>query len=245
LVRAYARQARIAPVLFVSAPLLPLACTAVASLPGWSKISGGAWLVLAYAVQEFGRDRGLRLQDRLWTAWGGAPTTQLLRWRTSNNVALTAERHRLVASVVGPALKLPNKYDEIQNPEAADRMYEAAVTQLRALTREKDSLLEAENASYGFRRNCLGLRPWGITSSLLGLALGAAPTWLTLGENAAMFSFSAAIAVCGGLFWLLVVREDWVKRQAFSYAAALFTTTAKLFSLKSPGLSSTPPLDDE
>jgi hypothetical protein len=58
----------------------------------------------------------------------------------------------------------PTAAEEAADPHAADRRYREAVGALRERTRDRSrfGLLLAENIDYGFRRNCLGLRPYAL-----------------------------------------------------------------------------------
>lgn len=224
----YVRRARVAPVALVVTPLLPLAGTAVAALPGWLKLASTAWLLVTYAVQELGRDRGLRLQDDLWRSWGGPPTTDGLRWRTSRNPILTADRHRDFKTLVGSDLEFPTREFERNDPLGADHIYEAAVARLRSATRQDEPLLLSENAGYGFRRNCLGLRSWGIATSVACIVASLLLIWLSDSDGVRVLAIcTGSVAVLAGLFWILVVNREWVRRQAVSYSECLFMVAAR------------------
>jgi hypothetical protein len=246
----YVRRARVAPVLLVVLPLLPLAATAITALPGWLKLASGGWFVATYTVQELGRDRGVRLQDNLWVSWGGAPTTDALRWRTSRNPILTADRHRHVQKLVGADLKLPDATAEESNPAGADHVYEAAVARLRETTRVGEPQLLAENASYGLRRNCLGLRPWGRAVAVLSLFVSL---YLVLWNYSSAITVPAActvgVSAISALFWWLVVQGDWVHRQAVAYSNCLFMVVTRRAnndaSRETAGTGSTASNDEE
>jgi hypothetical protein len=221
-VDAYDRRARIAPVLLVAAPLLPFAVGALVQLPGWQKLWGTAWLVVPVLVEELGRDRGRRLQPELWRAWGGVPTTTMLRWRGAANCVQVERRHALLQEQVGAGLRLPTETEEVQDPEGADAVYEAAVGALKERTRDARQypLVQDENARYGFRRNVFGLRPFGIAASLIasGAALVGA---VAIREVMAAFVVAAAVDVPLLLFWWRTVTEAWVRRAAEAYADTL------------------------
>jgi hypothetical protein len=221
-VDAYDRRARITPVVLVATPLLPFAVGALIQLPGWQKLWGTAWLVVPVLVEELGRDRGRRLQPELWRAWGGAPTTVMLRWRGPTNRIQVERRHALLRDRVGARLRLPTEAEEVQDPEGADAVYEIAVRALKEHTRDANQypLVQNENARYGFRRNVLGLRPFGIAASLIGLgaALVAA---VAIRKVMAAFVVAAAVDVLLLLFWWRIVTEAWVRPAAEAYADAL------------------------
>jgi hypothetical protein len=228
-VDAYDRRARIAPVVLVVAPLLPIAVGAPIQLPGWQKLWGAAWLAVPVLVEELGRDRGRRLQPELWRAWGGAPTTTMLRWRGAANRVQVERRHALPQEQVGAGLRLPTEAEEVQDPEGADAAYEAAVGVLKERTRDASQypLVLNENARYGFRRNVFGLRPFGIAASLiaLGAALMAA---VAIRKVMAAFVAAAAVDVLLLLFWWRIVTEAWVRPAAEAYADALLRSLDRL-----------------
>ena len=172
---AYSIKARWSPVLLVLLPPLILCFSLVPGLPAWNKLwplLGAAGVVIL--ADQLGRDAGKRLQPALWDAWGGAPTTAALRHRDASNPVLLARQHERIAALTGRAL--PTAQDERTDPAGADHAYQAAVAVLIARTRGRRKefpLIFAEDCNYGFRRNMLGLRPWG---KLLAAAPGSS-TW--------------------------------------------------------------------
>ena len=105
----YTWKARIAPVLIA---LLPVPLVVYVWFPGSSVVARiatilGAPVLLLWLLSELGRDMGKRNEAKLWTSWGGAPTTQRLRFSTPDaNAALVERRHR-VLSELDPTLDLP------------------------------------------------------------------------------------------------------------------------------------------
>jgi hypothetical protein len=169
----YVWKARRCPVLLA---VLPPALAVLACFPeaDWKLLMPvctfcGLFLLLA----QVGRDRGKVLEDGLFAGWGGKPTTVLLRHRESPFDAATLARlHGGLASVTG--VSAPSKRKEAANPAEADEVYEAYVRHLRDATRDKQQypLVFDENASYGFRRNAWGLRPFAIGLAVAGLLGG-------------------------------------------------------------------------
>src|SRR5581483_8369165 len=108
------------------------------------------------------RNLGKNLEPNLWASWGGSPTTQLLRYRGPANPLMRERWHAVFSKLLGRPL--PTLQEEVENPSAADAIYEAAVKLQISKTRDsrKYSLLLKENTYYGFCRNLLGLRPTGI-----------------------------------------------------------------------------------
>lgn len=220
----YGRRARLAPIALAAAPAVALAGGSVAALGEQGSIA--AFILAAVGLVACGvvRDLGLRLQPSLWEEWGGPPTTALLRWRSENpEVPL---RHERIAAITGHAL--PTRAAEEMDPIDADRRYEAAVSDIRDLTRDRARfpLVAEENAEYGFRRNCLGLKPVALTvalavtaASLLLILLGAAPE---------RYLLSGVAGVLAALLWWRLVCPDWVHAAADRYATRLIETLATL-----------------
>ncbi len=128
---------------------------------------------------------------------------------------------------------LPTAAKEAADPAGADRQYDAAIAILRNRTDDHKRFFKlfAENAEYGFRRNCLGLRPYG-------LSLGAAGT-ITTGVLCALVSESitSGLVTWGGpglvslvsfLFWWKVVKPEWVRMPAETYADRLLEAVDSL-----------------
>jgi hypothetical protein len=122
---------------------------------------------------------------------------------------------------------LPTKAEEEANPDEADRRYEITVAALRDLTRDESrfNLVAEENAEYGFRRNCLGLRPLAICVALLGLAFSAA---VSLSGSHSQFLLAGAVSLVGLVFWVAVVKSEWVHAAADRYAVRLLETVESL-----------------
>jgi hypothetical protein len=228
---AYTRRARLAPAVLAALPALALlggGLVAPQHLVSLVAIAAGAvGIVICGIVRDFGR----RLQPQLWRSWGGAPTVQRLRWRDTTDEAVIERRHARVQSVTGDPL--PGLDEELADPAAADEHYDEAVAVLRDLTRKRDDfpLVFEENATYGFRRNCLGLRP-------IALAVATATAALCLvllvvarhraHDHTGRFWFAAAIAVVALLGWWRLVTPAWVRTAAELYADRLLESVETL-----------------
>jgi hypothetical protein len=171
LLDSYGRQARLAPVLLVALPAVLLGLALIPSLPTWQKLwpilAGGGVVIL---LEQLGRDAGKRLQADLWRSWGGPPATALLRHRETSNPVLLARRHEQLAALMGRPL--PTAQQEQDDPAGADHVYEAAVALLISRTRRREDfpLVFVELRHYGFRRNLLGLQPFGLRVSAVSAA---------------------------------------------------------------------------
>jgi peptidoglycan/LPS O-acetylase OafA/YrhL len=132
-----------------------------------------------------------------------------------------------LAQVTGDIL--PSRGEEGDDPVGADRRYDAAVADLRDLTRDRDRfpLVAEENAEYGFRRNCLGLRPTALAVGI-GATLAAVAILVLTPAPIGRYLPTAAVGAGTTLFWCFIVRPRWVKEAADLYARRLLETLATL-----------------
>jgi hypothetical protein len=232
----YARNARLYPSLLVIAPTI-VAIVAVAGLElSWLK---ALWLGLGavggtYWLSQLARDPGKALENKLWESWGGMPSVAILRHSDRRIDAITKARYHTRLVELVPNTTSPAPDVERNAPDAADLCYAAWSTHLRNSTRDQKRfpLVFGELASYGYRRNLLGLRPYGLTSSIVGclicgVFIGAAiynqhgvqdTLWLALGADILLL-----------LFWLIRVSPAWVRLTAENYAARLVEAVDDLY----------------
>ena len=225
----YTLRARYMPALI---SLLPLGLLIIAIFKEW--YWGLFWSVMTTSVgtillSHFGRDPGKKKESGLFEAWGGKPSTRLLRHRCSENKTVLMRRHKKLESLIQD-IKLPNPDEEEENPEKADEIYEACVSFLREKTRNKEiyNLVFEENCNYGFRRNLWGLKPFGVFLTVIGLLLVA----LLIANK--LYSKSIPISpfmIIGGIGllvfligWLFLVTKKWVRNVAETYAERLLAT---------------------
>jgi hypothetical protein len=186
-----------------------------------------AFILAAGAIVVCGLVRGLgrALEPSLWAGWGGPPTTQRLRWSGPSSPAVQRRRHELAEGVLAEAL--PSKAEEETDPIGSDQRYEVAVAALRDRTRDESrfKLIAEENAEYGFRRNCLGLRPLAILVALVVLIASGA---LFSAGSHSQFLIPAAVSVLSLVFWVVVVRKEWVRSAADRYAVRLLEAIESL-----------------
>jgi len=219
------------PVLIVVLPVVVLLAVSVLSASTFGVATGVIVGALSILGAQLGRDRGRDLQDRLWSDWGGAPTTQSLRLSGSEQSAYVSQCRADAERILSAAL--PSSEEEERDPVAADERYAAAVQGLIARTRDRKRfpLLFEENVNYGFRRNCLGLRRYGIGVCVV---VGMAAVALlivgsgSLGSRLTDWSWPLAAAFGLGAFWLKVVTPDWVRLPADAYARRLFEAAITL-----------------
>jgi hypothetical protein len=223
----YTRKARLLRALVLA---LPVAVATLAWFPtdfrGLNVLASGfVWYVGASVAVEMARDRGRALEPKLFKRWGGKPTTRLLRHRHAPNKSLVERQHRTLERLVGN-ITLPSAADEKVNPGRADELYDLCVAYLIEHTRDtkRFPLVFAENCSYGFRRNVLGLKHIGIFVTVLGVAAASAKIHLDVHSAAGVGPLPVASAlICAILLagWVFWVRPDWVMTCADAYALQL------------------------
>jgi hypothetical protein len=231
---AYSIKARWSPVFLAVLPPLVLCFSLVPGLPAWNKLwplLGAAGVVIL--VDQLGRDGGKRLEPALWDSWGGAPTTAALRHRGAANPVLLARQHERIAAIVGHAL--PTADEEQADSAGGDHVYQAAAAVLIARTRGRRReypLIFAENCNYGFRRNMLGLRPWGrllaTAVAILVLAAIAARLAGLVNIPLALASVVLVVSAAATVIWWRVVTPDWVQPVAWAYAERLLEAAETL-----------------
>jgi hypothetical protein len=236
----YTCNARLYPSLLVIAPAV-IAIVGIAK-PKLSWLHS-FWIGLGtagglYWLSQLARDPGKALEARLWQAWGGAPSIAILRHRDSRIDPITKSRYhaRLVELVTNT--NAPTPESESTDLVAADVCYSAWSTFLRTATRDQKRfhLVFDELVSYGYRRNLLGLRPYGLASSVIscigcgvfiGLAINRthdvfAALWLALSMDILLL-----------LFWFFRVSPGWVHTAAEHYAARLTEAVDDVHSSRS------------
>jgi hypothetical protein len=230
LVDPYSMRARLQPALLMLLPacaaLLIIAPAQLEPAKTIALLAGalGGAMMLSNVV----RDAGKTLEPRLWQAWGGKPSVALLRHRdTVLSPAVKARYHTRLAKALGH--RLPTPAEESADGTSADSVYEAANAWLLANSRdqEKFQALFAENVSYGFRRNLLGLRPWILASCVVALiAIAVAyftPLLATPPEPRAAMAAAAIVTIYATIF-VVIVNRRWVRRAADAYAMRLLET---------------------
>jgi hypothetical protein len=158
---AYALRARLFPVIIGAAPAL----AALTLLISWKSfqlsniVATVGMLVVIYALADWARRQGRRIEPRLYEQMGGKPSVTMMSRADTTIDSGSKDRYRsfLAAAVKRPA---PTEADELLNPAAASAFYELASTWLREHTRDTKQfpILFNENVTYGFRRNLLGLK---------------------------------------------------------------------------------------
>jgi hypothetical protein len=238
----YDRQARLYPALLTLLPAILLVLAVIPGLGtlGRAVIAIGVTSGVLYLLSDYARTAGKRLEPKLVREWGGWPTTIWLRHRDSHLPTRVKQRyHDFLAQRLG-AEAVPTSGDERARPERADECYDACVIWLKEQCRGPAfALVEKENATYGFRRNLLGLKPIaiGICISVL-LAPAAAALRTQRGFDLNMLSLRTLINGYSNMpamltaalvfalvmliwLWFLTVRGSWLRDAGDQYARAL------------------------
>jgi len=225
---AYTRRARLAPAALAALPAVALLGGSLLAPTRAASIIAMGFGAVGILICGLVRDAGLRLQPGLWGSWGGAPTTRRLRWRDAQDAAQTQRLHdRLNPLLSHP---LPTHAEEDADNSGADRRYDEAVAALRERTRDpvRFQLLFAENIEYGFRRNCLGLRPYALAVAAASLLVAAIAIIAIHGAQRTAYIVSAGIALLALIGWQMLVRPDWVKLAAERYSNQLLAAIEQL-----------------
>ncbi|KWC13787.1 hypothetical protein [Burkholderia ubonensis] len=230
---AYDRAARLYPALIC---LLPVAAVA-AGVYGTALSLNSALVTLVTAfgglflLMSLSRDLGKRLEPALFTSWGGKPTTQVLRHRDTTLDPVTKRRfHSFLEGHL--EIAFPTADAEAADPLAADGVYQSGTQWLLGKTRDRTKFpfVFKENVNYGFRRNCLGLKPIGILIAVLAMAWtlaasGALSTTGITAEKIAEANIGTKIALVVDLsmvlIWTFLITRGSVRRVAFAYAEML------------------------
>jgi hypothetical protein len=226
---AYTIRARLRPALIV---ILPVALAVLIFFPNdLTNLGLLVSLIVAfggtYLLSQIGRNMGKSKEDLLFAQWeGGKPTTRILRHSTSTNLVILEQRHNKLKKLF-PSLKIPNISEESKLPEKADQIYDACVKLLIGKTRDKDKfpLVFEELCNYGFCRNLWGMRPLGITTSIIGLlvSIGFMSTnfWILKSPIPPFAIICSLFSFLLLFLWVFVFTPLWVKVAADAYAERL------------------------
>lgn len=228
----YALRAQVFPAIVATAPAVALAYTLVPwdnFHPTQLVASLGAG-VLLYACADMAADWGRQVQHKVFNYTGGMPSTRLMRYRDKAFSADQKRRwHQLLSKKIG--LDAPTEQFEIEQPIKADEFYATAGSWLRQHTREKTNyrVLFEKNVSYGYRRNMLGLKRFGLLLNVMALlacgALIAFGKYFGFGYDYKTFYFVFVVAAAHAVYFLLVVNVRFAARSAEDYGHQLVQTT--------------------
>jgi hypothetical protein len=224
----YSIMARQRPALLMLFPALIGAVVLFPSLRSWwaTLLAVTGTCGVSLALSEFAQAKGKALEPKLIVLWDGLPSIAMLRHRDNRLDAHTKGRYKTFLQKIVPGLVFPDAAGEAAGPADADEVYQSATRWLLSQTRDKRaySLLFEWNISYGFRRNMLGLRRFGIFVSVVTLTtivLENARLATHTGQIDRTLVVGSAVAVAGLWFWITVVKPAWAEIAANAYAREL------------------------
>ena len=220
----YTITARVIPAAIIGMPIGLATYTWVPFSLGFAKGATAMFILaaLAYALSHATRAAGRCLEDRLWPAWGGAPSVTFLRHRDHSIDPVSKATCHAALVRMGAVPSMPSAADEAGTPETADHTYEAASTWLRNKTRDRKTfaLVFEENVNYGFMRNLLACKPYGLVACAIGVLSAAAAFWL--GRQP---TIELVVTLLIAVYLLGFVNEAALRRQAGTYARRLLEAT--------------------
>jgi hypothetical protein len=195
LIDRYILGARVAPVAVVAFSLF-LAISAWIPFAQWpvKLLGGSAFLALgAFVLAQLARDAGKAIEGPLWASWGGPPTVRMLRHRDTTippGSKSLLHRHLIELGIVD---WLPSEAEEREDTDRADAAYLTCADWLRRKALELKSkapfdVVHSENIWYGYRRNILGIKSYGLTIWFFTLCITA---------TAFFFNREPVIEFCG------------------------------------------------
>ena len=228
----YTWQARAFPVYLTLSPvILGLAVILPQGLD--LPVGGAAAIVfgpLAFLAGQVGADFGKRLEKPLWKKWGGPPTTRFLRHSNAEFNRVTREQVHTKLRDLG--LNVPSEKDQQADPHAADEYWEACTEELIRKTRDRSRfpLVFKGLTEYGFRRNLLGLKPFGLLLSITALLLCLWEIWAGWGsqEQIAVPVGAALLSLALLVTWVVWAQERTVAISANRYARFLLEAAQEL-----------------
>lgn len=227
---AYDTRARAWPLVNVVSPLAVL--VGAWSSNAWDAVAGLLSLAgmpvlayaLLYALHQWVRDCGYDIEKKLWFSWGGPPTTRFLRHSDKFfREAVTHNFHARIAELK-KGWRAPTAEEERQSPKEADQQYEVAIKWLKSAATKapRYHLVEDANRRYGFRRNCLGIRNYGLAVCVVSIIAHGyiiAMVWPPEGSEW-LILLSLLFTAIEFFFWI-GVNDAFVHKAARVYAERL------------------------
>lgn len=216
----------------------PITLALISVLPeGFDWTLGGlasfVFLPLSYLCGQIGGDLGKKLEKSLWQKWDGPPTTRYLRHGNSEFNTIT--RNRIHDQLRSMGHVVPTSEEQNDNPFDSDKYYESCVDQLISQTRDtkRFPLVFKGLKQYGFRRNLLGLKPFGISLTILSiLAHIIIPlSFWESDRSVALVTLTGILNIGILIAWLCFVSEYTVKLTAERYAKYLLEAAVVLEDL--------------
>lgn len=223
----YAIKARLFPALVAIAPALSLfLMTGTLTNPGFPEVVTALTLgVMFFAAADLARRAGKQVEARLFKATGGRPQNRELSFADTTLKEVNKARYRqFLAEQIG--LTAPTRESELNHPAKAQEFYDACYDYLRVNTYDTKqyNILFRENIAYGYIRNLLGLKPYGIAiniaAALTAWALYTYQPHFALMSEGKLF-LQGGFALIHILYLVLAVTERSLMNASKRYARQL------------------------
>ncbi len=239
---AYTLRARLAPAVIAAAPAFAF----VALIISWTTLSLSNTIatvgltILLFALSDFARAQGRKIEPALFRSLGGKPSVIMLR--RSDPTFDTPTKHRYIAflaRMIGEPV--PTAEQERRNAKEADCFYDRCGAWLREATRDakKFSILFNENVTYGYRRNLFALKWAALLLNLAVVAVSLCMIW-GVGPFTPDAAFNArlgavfVVAAIHALYIGLAINRRSLEDAASAYARQLILS-CESFLRKSVG----------
>lgn len=237
----YALKARYYPALLATIPAL-VALAILISRAKFGLTTGIASLaipVLVFAAADIARRMGKRIEEDIYAESGGKPSVTMMRYSDMSFDAASKDAYRaFYASKINQPI--PTEEAEMTNVTAGDAFYERGSAWLRENTRgKKFSVLLAENITYGYRRNLLGLK-WPALLANAALLILCGCLLYKMGaldledETAIALLIVVALAVVHSLFMWFGVSRKAVIEASRQYARQLILSCETFLGKEKP-----------
>lgn len=223
----YTIKSRIFPFIMLILPIIVFDTLLLATDLN-TEILGKSYVVslILLIVSIFTREKGKKIEEKLWKEWNGPPTTRFLR---QNNTEYNSQTRKICYEYFNkniPNITIPSKIEETNNIGEADDVYETCIGYLRTIARgnkKKYYLVHAENIEYGFVRNSLGLKGLGILISIIILLLIIILLYLGYANinnnlNLLIISVTSFFSL---IYWIFFITKKKAKLAAENYANRL------------------------
>lgn len=229
----YDLRARLQPALLTLVPIFYAVAVCAPDLYSIGRallalfLACGVLLLFAHLCRAGGK----QVEVRLFSSDGVLvlPSARWLRHDDSHLEPLSKIRYRRILEEQVPDLVLPSEQEEQADSTSANRAYMAASRWLTQRTRDrtKFALLYKELVNYGFRRNLLGARTWGVFFCVVALAISGGSI-LRQPNIAEAFNqigpiSSAVLAIISLAVWAQYINDAFVISVSESYAKELLS----------------------
>lgn len=209
--------------------LMPLFTNIIIWFPNKVNLGSSLFVIVlllfyVYLFSIIARDKGKKVEKEIFVIKGdNYPTTQILRHSDNTLNTKTKERYHNFLTQNVPNLNIPSYENEQNEPLGYfDKEYNSAIDWL-IKNKRNDYLTNQHNIEYGFSRNLLGIKCYGIIISILSIILSIL-VFITHKENAIVQLYlSTLINLIFLLFWSLKVNKKQTKIAAKRYALSLLS----------------------